>query len=497
VYSCIKDQFYKRREYYNIWTRRSEDISKQIRIQKKKRLALSHTHEKACPLCKSELTQDKTEYVCNQYDNEVAFLNYRYEKLSRIIPELKNKLITQKDTLSRLQEQSEQEKVYLSHIQDIKYQQKHTQQEMNSLTKEIEKIQTQIDTQMAEQNKAHEHVLYIEKQSSNWIKNDTHIQQWNEEEQKIELSLKTCNYDQKSHQKAKDVLKDLSHKKQSLDNIRKEHIMQSERKEQIKSYRIRIKALKKELEKYQSLESTYKDIDTEKKLLQEKEHSLEKHLHTIKSDKEDILERKARLQEKQIFLAEKEKEYLSYKKKYDAYTLHMKDYHILNTAFSKDGIQALLIEQALPEIEQEANNILKRLTENQFHIVIESLKDLKSGKTKETLDIKVADSAGVRPYEMFSGGEAFKIDFALRIAISKLLARRSGTQLQTLIIDEGFGSQDEQGLSNIMESIYKIQGDFKKVIIVSHLPYFKDQFPVHFNITKDSSGSNVHIVEQG
>ena len=50
----------------------------------------------------------------------------------------------------------------------------------------------------------------------------------------------------------------------------------------------------------------------------------------------------------------------------------------------------------------------------------------------------------------FSGGEAFRVDFALRIAISSLLARRAGTSLQTLIVDEGFGSQDAEGLQLIM-----------------------------------------------
>ena len=122
---------------------------------------------------------------------------------------------------------------------------------------------------------------------------------------------------------------------------------------------------------------------------------------------------------------------------------------------------------------------------------------MKKGGHKETLDIKIADSFGLRPYEMFSGGEAFRIDFALRIAISKLLARRAGTTLQTLIIDEGFGSQDEEGLSLIMDSIYKIQDDFAKVIIVSHLPSLKEQFPVQFIVQKHATGSCIKIVEQG
>ena len=154
-----------------------------------------------------------------------------------------------------------------------------------------------------------------------------------------------------------------------------------------------------------------------------------------------------------------------------------------------------MIEESIPEIEQEANELLSRLTNNQSQIFIESLRDLKKGGTKETLDIKISDDIGLRPYEMFSGGEAFRIDFAIRIAISKLLARRAGTSLQTLIIDEGFGSQDEEGLNNIMDCIYKIQDDFEKIIIVSHLPSMKEQFPVQFVVNKSATGSLINVVE--
>lgn len=173
------------------------------------------------------------------------------------------------------------------------------------------------------------------------------------------------------------------------------------------------------------------------------------------------------------------------------------DYQTLATAFSKNGIQALLIEEAIPEIEHEANTILARLTDNQAQIFIESLRDLKSGGVKESLDIHISDATGIRPYEMYSGGEAFRIDFALRIAISKLLARRAGTALQTLIIDEGFGSQDEEGLARIMDAIHIIKNDFSKIIIVSHLADLKDNFPVHFVIEKQTTGSIIKIEERG
>jgi exonuclease SbcC len=234
------------------------------------------------------------------------------------------------------------------------------------------------------------------------------------------------------------------------------------------------------------------------------EHELQQKLYKLNTAQQDIVGRKERALEKRgslINAAHTIKNALAelsaQEKLMRDIDQDMHDYQAIAQATGKDGLQALLIEEAIPEIEQEANELLGRLTNNQAQLFIESLRDLKKGGTKETLDIKISDATGTRPYEMFSGGEAFRIDFALRIAISKLLARRAGTALRTLIIDEGFGSQDEEGLGYIMDAIYKIQDDFAKVIIVSHLASMKDQFPVHFVVEKGPSGSKVHIIEQG
>ena len=66
-------------------------------------------------------------------------------------------------------------------------------------------------------------------------------------------------------------------------------------------------------------------------------------------------------------------------------------------------------------------------------------KDKNREDKKETLDILISDAAGKREYEMFSGGEAFRINFAIRMALSRVLAQRAGARLRMLVIDEGFG----------------------------------------------------------
>ncbi len=220
-------------------------------------------------------------------------------------------------------------------------------------------------------------------------------------------------------------------------------------------------------------------------------------VHQLLHEKEELAHQKGALEQECRHLDEQSKRLEKEKERLQMIEQDTADYQTLAHALGKDGIQGLFIEHILPEIEEEANSLLSKLTNNQAHLTIESVRDLKSGGVKETLDIKISDALGIRPYELFSGGEAFRIDFALRLAISKLLARRSGTSLQTLIIDEGFGSQDEEGLSRIMEALYAIQDEFAKIIIVSHLPTMQAQFPVHFYVTKTPRGSTIQVVEQG
>ena len=165
----------------------------------------------------------------------------------------------------------------------------------------------------------------------------------------------------------------------------------------------------------------------------------------------------------------------------------------LAQAFGKKGIQAMLIEMTIPEIEIEANKLLARMTDNRMHVKIETQRESKKGDIMETLDINISDELGTRNYEMFSGGEAFRIDFAIRIALSKLLARRAGAPLPTLIIDEGFGTQDSTGIEKIKEAITSIQDDFEKILVITHIADFKDAFPMRIEVVKTPEGSMIYL----
>ncbi len=170
-----------------------------------------------------------------------------------------------------------------------------------------------------------------------------------------------------------------------------------------------------------------------------------------------------------------------------------KIYRDLTQAFGKKGIQALLIEIALPEIEAEADRLLGRMTDNRMHVKIETQRQTKKGDLLETLDINISDELGTRNYEMFSGGEAFRINFAIRIALSKLLAKRAGAPLPTLVIDEGFGTQDSAGIEKLKEAINSIQDDFDKILVITHIEELRDAFPTRIDVIKTAEGSTIEV----
>ena len=168
-------------------------------------------------------------------------------------------------------------------------------------------------------------------------------------------------------------------------------------------------------------------------------------------------------------------------------------YRELARAFGKGGIQAMIIEGAVPELQDEANAILANMPGNSMRVEFRTQRETRKGDTVEALEIVIGDEAGQRDYAMYSGGEAFRINFAIRVALAKLLARRAGAKLQMLVIDEGFGTQDARGRDSLVEAIHAIEDDFQMVLVITHVNELKDLFPTQILVEKGPTGSQVTI----
>jgi DNA repair protein SbcC/Rad50 len=210
-----------------------------------------------------------------------------------------------------------------------------------------------------------------------------------------------------------------------------------------------------------------------------------------------LINEQGRLEQTFIQLNELQNQYAENCQKVKQLNKKLRVYQELAQAFGKNGIQAFMIENILPQLEAETNHILARLTGNQFHVRFVTQKAGK-GKSKkkdtkliDTLEILISDVRGTRAYETYSGGEAFRINFSIRLAIAKLLAQRSGTALQMLIIDEGFGTQDSDGCERLVAAINAIASDFACILTVTHMPQFKEAFQHRIEVYKTNQGSQL------
>lgn len=491
----LEQQFEKRKMYYHTWIARANSIHDELNNIEQKKHFTRDASNPSCPLCEQNLSASRKRFLQTKFSKLTTSLEHRQHRLSRILKELKRTLIehhAQQEVLKKEQALFTAQESTIKELEKTIHTSKESDKQLHQGLMQQAKIEATLQQTIDKETTELHHMRTTLEQDLN---NHELYQSYKKQFQQIQQALNQISYDPESHRKLTDHMQDLQNKLQEAREFSQKLAQQHQRKEDVQNLCAHLRVIKKRQQSFEQLDEIFTKLQEEHKQVTKQEYELQTNMKNLQLKKEQLLQEKGMLEHEQAHLEKLEQDHAQQQQTHATLTTTIDDYQTLATALGKDGIQALLIEDALPEIEQEANDLLSQLTNNQSHIIIESLRDLKKGGTKETLDIKISDAMGIRPYELFSGGEAFRIDFALRIAISKLLARRSGTSLQTLIIDEGFGSQDEEGLQLLMEAIYTIQSNFEKIIIVSHLPTMKDQFPVHFFVNKEPQGSIVTIIE--
>ena len=176
------------------------------------------------------------------------------------------------------------------------------------------------------------------------------------------------------------------------------------------------------------------------------------------------------------------------------------DYDSLCIAYGKAGIQADIIANSLPEIENEVNDLLEILSGN-VKVQFKTQKDTKGKKPKkatsiETLDIVVLDGDKARSYETYSGGERFRVDFSCHVGLARFLAKRAGSTMNFFMIDEGLGSQDQSAKSQFVTSVQRLSSIFKQIMVITHIEDLQNCFDKQVLISKDPlNGSKVQLMK--
>jgi DNA repair protein SbcC/Rad50 len=229
--------------------------------------------------------------------------------------------------------------------------------------------------------------------------------------------------------------------------------------------------------------------------------ALEQKLQLRRRQLDEQIAKLGRLEQLAVQLESLQIQYGQQQQQLQACKQQQRVYQELAQAFGKNGIQALMIENVLPQLEAETNQLLSRLSANQLHVQFITQKAGRNGKSTkknvkliDTLDILIADARGTRAYETYSGGEAFRINFAIRLALAKLLAQRVGAALQLLIIDEGFGTQDAEGCDRLIAAINAIASDFACILTVTHMPHLKEAFQARIEVNKNQEGSHLRLL---
>lgn len=491
-----ENQFEKRKAYYQKFVAQGNFLKSELENLAQKKLLAHDEDNPSCPLCEQNLSASRKKFLKTLFTKQEHLITHQLKRLATIIKKLKALLVDQHAYLSLLKKNHDEHQLLKLKLQELGKAELKIDQNIKTIGNQLQQTAQMLQQKSELLTKSISDLEAMVKDQTQAIEHDPTYKHHKALLRDLEAKIKATAYNANEHQLLVKKMQSLEQAIQEYHALQEQSAQQKQRAQQIHALCQELKQLKKQTSILTEQLRAFDNLTTRETDLQKQEQQLQLQAQELRLQKEKILEERGKVVQQCALLIKLEKdaqEHQTAKKELDAV---IDDYQAIANATSKDGIQALLIEDALPEIEEEANRLLSKLTNNQAHIIIESLRDLKKGGAKETLDIKISDPAGIRPYELFSGGEAFRIDFALRIAISKLLARRAGTSLQTLIIDEGFGSQDEEGLNHIMDALYKIQEDFAKIIIVSHLPAMKDQFPVHFFVEKGPNGSTIKIIEQ-
>jgi exonuclease SbcC len=432
------------------------------------------TDKSRCPLCNSELGV-----------KELADLKINLQK--DMGEKKKSKADDGNEMLAKIKESTALENELRTGEADIKKERTGWQNKLAVKQKELE------DAELAgrEMKGEEEKIVSIEQA----LNNKTYLPDEQNELKNIIAELSVINYDSGVHEQLKQKIAGLSGYEKKREELNKADSLLTMEAKALKDIEGWIddnqKSIDSNAEKSRLLDG---DIEKLKEAIKELDQ-MEAEFKLIQQKETELRDKLTGNQERLKYISELEKSIKDNENQLATLKREENIYKELSEAFSKKGLQALLIKQAFPEIEIEANRLLNRMTDNRLSLTLESQKEMKSkkGEVIETLDIKISDELGTRNYEMFSGGESFRIDLALRIALSKLLVRRAGASMPILIIDEGFGTQDIMGRERLVEAIKSIEDDFEKIFVITHLEELKEYFPVIISIRKLAEGSTISI----
>lgn len=162
---------------------------------------------------------------------------------------------------------------------------------------------------------------------------------------------------------------------------------------------------------------------------------------------------------------------------------------------NKLSLESYVLSLYLDQILSFANERFQKMSNGQYALVRTSQK---SGQTEQTLSLDIQDfyAGQSRPVQTLSGGEAFMASLSLALGMADAIrSLHGGIEMETIFIDEGFGSLDQELLKKVLSVLEKTAGNHRLVGIISHVKELKDRIEKKIVVTKSlQKGSTVEIL---
>ncbi len=154
-----------------------------------------------------------------------------------------------------------------------------------------------------------------------------------------------------------------------------------------------------------------------------------------------------------------------------------------------NGLQRELVRDAEEQILGFANETLQQLSDGDL-----ALEEEADDESKKAFDLRVRRGGGEPIGVAFlSGSQRFRVAVSVALAVGRFASGRA-RPLESVIIDEGFGSLDRDGLRAMADELKRLQrsSSLRRVVLVSHQEEFTDQFPVGYRLTPTADGTAAH-----
>lgn len=456
--------------------------------------------------------QEQKAALKEKTDNYEETLEQKQEQLQTIKKDLK----ACEEALSMLEEQIENEKKWRTELEDTRGQREANKVEQttyladeNNLTKANEKLEIAIkelaDSLEHESNQAvqeeidanNEKIKRIEKEADEIRKEvSDNKSRKSSLESAIEVLSARQITDKKELQKQKEKTEQLI-KKHGFEDSFKGYLLSKEKE----------KELKEEIQAYEKKELIHSNKWKDARDKWEKSED-KRSIDEVEEALEVIEEKKEHLEEQREKIVEQNRDYeSSHNQIYENYTASKEILEPLQVyadlAEIADGttsrtsyvsFERYVLSIYLEEVLAAANERFETMTNGRFEMV--RREDRTSGRSAEGLEIDVFDrhSGKTRSVRTLSGGETFKASLALALGLSDVIQNeQGGVHVDTLFVDEGFGTLDADSLEMAIETLMELQSTGRLIGIISHVDELKDRIPARIVVENKKQGSHSRI----